>query len=138
MICPQCRTPNTMITADGTALCFECRFEWNPNELVAGPSPIIQPFAMATVEEVFGPPPGVELEPAPFEIDDLLGQVATLEGGQQALIIGTDGFGPLTVVTATGHELTVPLSDVVAVVPVPDVPEDLSTVHEGDQQKEAT
>lgn len=138
MICPACRSENTMTTSDGGALCFECRNEWDPTQLVAGPAPVIAPFAMASVEEVFGPPPGVELDPPPFEMDDLLGQIATLEGGQQMLITETDGFGPITGVTPSGDTLHVPLSDVVSVVPLPELDPATTDVHEGDQQEEAT
>lgn len=43
-----------MLTADGNALCFACRHEWNPAQVVAIPRPTVEPAPTATVDR----PPG--------------------------------------------------------------------------------
>lgn len=160
MICPQCNTENTMTLSNGLGFCFECHFEWNPSELKALPPLKVEPFAMPTVEEVFGPPLGTPERdaydaaresaaaatapadaPAPdagFEMIQLVGQLATLEGGQEVLITGVPDDDHIEAVTASGDTITVGFTDVEKVTPIPPLPVDLEPTNQGDHHQEAT
>lgn len=45
LTCPNCKSINTMRTADGNALCFDCRTEWDPATITTLPAPVTQPVA---------------------------------------------------------------------------------------------
>lgn len=160
MICPQCNKANTMTLSNGLGFCFECHFEWNPEELTALPALAAEPFAMATVEEVFGPPLGTPERDAydatqdftrevtaltaetnakaDFELIALVGQLATLEGGQEAMVVGVPDDDHLEVMTASGESLTVGFADVERITPIPPFAEPIEATTTGDQAQEAT
>lgn len=160
MNCPQCLDGNTMVLSNGLGFCFECHFEWNPDELKALPPLKVEPFAMPTVEEVFGPPHGSperadyeadlalqhdlagltgEMEQeAAFEMIALVGQLATLEGGQDVMIVGVPDDDHITAVTASGDTITVGFTDVERVRPIPPFAEPIEPTTQGDHHQEAT
>lgn len=160
MNCPQCLDANTMVLANGLGFCFECHFEWNPDELKALPPLKVEPFSMPTVEEVFGPPHGTperaaydadrELErdvtalteevnaDAGFEMIALVGQLATLEGGQDVMIVGVPDDDHIEAVTASGDTIKVGFTDVERVRPIPPFAEPIEPKTQGDHHQEAT
>lgn len=162
MICPRCQSDDTMRMSNGRGLCFACKCDWDPNNLSALPAPeptpapipipiiepepldlppaALEPFAMATVEEVFGPPLYTEERAqadlaqanteavitdadtgqasAGFDVTDLIGQLAHLEGGQVAMVTDIPDDDHVACVTASGVELLVPFEAVEKIVPL--------------------
>lgn len=74
--CPTCRRENTMVAADGMALCFDCRHEWNPRAVTALPGPPLAPAPIppglpATIgPNAAGAAPGaLGSESVPFDVE---------------------------------------------------------------------
>lgn len=110
--CPECGNTNTMVLSDGMARCFDDQHEWDPETVTALPRPPIAPFAMASVEEVFGPPPGFDVEAPADTRAELVGGTARMEGGQLGTVTGFPDDDHVTVLLNDGRSETVALSDV--------------------------
>lgn len=85
-VCPQCGASNGTNLSDGRRLCFECRHEWNPDDvpaIVVGDAVVPAP----NIDAVLGPPADVLAErEAQQRLDGLIGTFVILEGGQLARI----------------------------------------------------
>lgn len=139
LICPECGDGDTMHTADGGALCFACRHEWNPAEVVAIPLDRLGVTAVLTVADVLGPPAGIDDliidtptvddahvwgtddeaddDTAQARMDALVGGTATLEGGQYARVIAFPDADHVIVELAGGEQVTVNFADVDRIMP---------------------
>jgi hypothetical protein len=53
--CPQCGNRNTTVGASGNAMCLDCAHMWDPKNAAANVVPLLAPFAMAPVEQVYDP-----------------------------------------------------------------------------------
>ena len=62
--CPNCGNTNTQIGASGNGMCFDCAHTWDPRAVIVPEPPVVEPFGMAPVEDVFG------AEPAPADPPD--------------------------------------------------------------------
>lgn len=145
LVCPNCASTNTAIGGSGSAICTDCAHLWDPGDVEYPPTPIYVPPVQATVEEVFGPENVVEpfhveardgfpLTPATMadaervgtlgdELDQLVGGIATLEGGQTAEVIAFSIHDSVLVKLATGDLEEVPLADVVRIMPPVVIPD---------------
>lgn len=74
--------------------------------------PALEPFGMASTEEVFGPDLAGRADGATVDTDDLIGGTARLEGGQVALVLSFPDADHVVVRLNDGRDETVPLSDV--------------------------
>lgn len=116
-VCPECGGTNTMVLSDGMGKCFDDGHEWDPAQVTALPRPEIEPFQMASVDEVFGPPPGVDPEPGTLTHDEMVGGTARLEGGQVAQVLSFPDDDHVMVRLNDGRDELVPMSEVERITP---------------------
>lgn len=139
LVCPQCGGVDTSVGGSGNGMCFECAYTWDPAVEHGTARDAVAPFGMAPVEEVFGDRPPrrpVDLDTGKVwpegmgdamlaeDVDtyndrlaELVGGVATLEGGQTAIVVTFTDDERVVVTLATGDTEVVPLSDVERIVP---------------------
>lgn len=125
-----------MTTADGKGLCFACRHEWNPGEVTALPDPPQPDPATADFErDVIALTAQVD-DDAKTILYDLIGQLATLEGGQLAMVVDVIDVETLAVAIADGRIEHVGINDVDSIVPMPPEIQALMQDPQGDQPTE--
>lgn len=140
LLCPTCRSHDTMVGVGGNGLCFACSHTWDPTRVVAGPAPAVQAAPEPTDDDVQDPYAesnaamvdavesklADELEQFTAGIDaeiagrmaEMVGGVATLEGGQ----VGTVTYvyaedQTVQVELGDGRFEIVPWSDLVRITP---------------------
>lgn len=115
--CPKCLSGNTMVGAAGVGRCFDCTHEWDPATEVA-PEPLaVEPFAMAPIEDVYGPDDAVTDWDGIHDPDALIGGTARLEGGQVATVNAFPDADHVHVTLNDGRDEIVPMSDVERITP---------------------
>lgn len=128
-----------MVGASGNGLCFDCQHSWDPATVTAGPKPaplnqppgvigivdtgepppvpLLAPFDMATVEEVYGSIAEPDDRTATFPPEELIGGTARLEGGQLATVVSFPSIDSVEVVLNDGRTEIVDFSDVERITP---------------------
>lgn len=112
LICPTCRSVNTMIGVSGVGRCFDCAHEWDPTAEVATVAIEIEPFAMAPVEDVYGPDIDDDVWAEPASQEATIGGTARLEGGQLATVLSWPSVDSVELLLNDGRVEVVNVSDV--------------------------
>lgn len=121
--CPNCASRNTTIGGSGAAMCLDCATMWDPAD---APAPSVLAAAIDPTVDLER-----DLEALQAEVDadaaqllaDLVGNVATLEGGQTGEVVAFDPNDDVIVRLDSGDLVHVPLGDVTAMrapVVIPD------------------
>lgn len=126
-------------------MCLDCGSMWDPAESQLSPPPVIEPFGMAPVDEVYGELARLAAADAPdsdniadvsawlhasgnhdtYEerIESMVGGSATLDGGQVAEVVSFTSSETVIVRTVSGDLAEVPIGDVLRIMPPVVIPE---------------
>lgn len=145
--CPSCQSVNSMITADGTALCFDCTRKWRPGEVSSNGESwqreaVDHHNAQVAANDAIGASLDAEpVSPAlhvvdtePVEagritpqdaLDSMAGLNVILEGGQHAVIEGIIDAERCLVILDDGRRAEVTLGDIERAIPDPEHVDDV-------------
>lgn len=123
LACPYCASTNTTIGGSGSAMCLDCATMWDPADADPVNAPrevsIIDGQLVAGVEALT-----TELRGLAEELEgDMVGGVATLEGGQTGEVVAFAPDGDVIVKVASGDLLHVAIGDVERIMPPVVIPE---------------
>jgi len=154
LVCPSCHSDNTNIGASGSAICRDCAYLWDPDNPALPPTPVLPPFQLPPVDEVFSPAlndvtfggPASEAtddvvawldgagNPDTYEerVASLMGGGAVLEGGQVATLVAWTDNATVIVRLGNNDLEEVQLSDVQRIMPPVIIPEPAAIPDEPD------
>jgi hypothetical protein len=124
--CPNCASTQTTIMGSGAAICTDCATTWDPAD---APAPSVLAAAIAADHEF-----EAEVEALTEQVNadaglllaDLVGNMATLEGGQTGEVVAFDPNDDVIVRLDSGDLVHVPLADVIAMREPVAIPEPIA------------